>query len=143
MLPQIERDYGPTGKLYIVEHEFPLNIPAHKYSREAADLATAAARVGKYDPVADTLFQNQGAWGASGKVWDTVAAVLSPAEQKKVQAMAKDPSVLTEVQNDVNLGNRLNVASTPTIFLTHGSQRYSLVWPLNYQLFKSMVDSMK
>lgn len=143
MLPQIERDYGPVGKIYIVEHEYPLNIPAHKFSREAAELATAAARVGKYDAVADTLFQNQATWSASGKVWDTVAAVLTPAEQKKVQAMAHDPAVVTEVQNDVSLGNRLGINSTPSLFLTRGSQRFSLPWPVNYQLFKSMVDSAK
>src|ERR1700753_3746802 len=67
LLPQIERDYGPTGKIYIVSHEFPLNIPAHKFSHEVAAYATAAARVGKYDVVADALFQNQLAWYTEGK----------------------------------------------------------------------------
>ena len=98
MLPQIERDYAPTGKIYIVSHEYPLNIAAHKYSREAANYATAAARVGKYDAGADTVFQNQGVWSEMNgckvdcrrKLWDTIAAVLTPAEQKKVQAQAKD-----------------------------------------------------
>jgi protein-disulfide isomerase len=139
-LPMIERDYGVPGKIYIVSHEFPLNIPAHKYSREAAAYATAAARVGKYAQVSDALFQNQGTWSASGKVWDTVASVLTPAEQKKVQALAKDPSVLSEVQSDVDLGNLLRVNSTPTIFLTRGSQRFALPTPINYPLFRSLVD---
>src|SRR5215469_4182469 len=70
-LPNIERDYGVPGKIYIVSHEYPLNIPAHKYSREAANYATAAAKIGKYAQVADALFQNQATWGTSGKVWDT------------------------------------------------------------------------
>lgn len=143
MLPQIERDYGASGKIYIVQHEYPLNIPAHKYSREAADIATAAARIGKFDAVADALFQNQNSWAESGKIWDVLNNALTPAEQKKVQAMAKDPAVLTEVQNDVNVGNRLNISSTPSIFLTNGSQRFSLPWPINYQLFRQMVDRMK
>src|SRR5580692_1703301 len=59
ILPQLVRDYGPGGRIYIVSHEFPLNIPAHKYSREAAYYATAAARIGKYDAVADKLFLTQ------------------------------------------------------------------------------------
>lgn len=147
MLPQIERDYGSSGKIYIVSHEYPLNIPAHKLSREVANYATAAARIGKYEAVADSLFQNQQLWYTEGKqpgtFWQYIAAVLTPAEQKKVQALAKESSVSEEVQNDVNLGTRLNVNSTPSLFLTHGSQRYSLPWPLNYSLFKSMIDGMK
>ena len=51
-----------------MSHEYPLNNPAHKYSREAPNYATAAARMGKYDAVADRLFLNQAAWSASGKV---------------------------------------------------------------------------
>ena len=147
MLPQIEKDYGPSGKIYIVYHEYPLNIPAHKYSREAANYATAAARIGKYTAVADRLFLDQGqtsaSWCVNGRVWDTVAAVLSPAEQKKVLALEKDPSVLAEVENDVALGNRLSVNSTPTIFLQHGMQRFPLPDFRNYPLFRSMVDGFK
>lgn len=143
MLPQIERDYGPTGKVYIVSHEYPLNIPAHKYSHEVANYATAAARIGKYNEVADALFQNQATWSTDGKYWDVIAKVLTPAEQKKVQALAKDPSVINEVNEDVNLGNRLGVNSTPTIFLTHGGQRFSLPYSTNYQLIRSMIDSLK
>ncbi len=146
MLPQIERDYGPTGKIYIVSHEYPLNIPAHKYSREVAAYATAAARVGKYDVVADALFKNQPIWYAEGKspgkFWEFIAAVLTPAEQKKVQALAKDPSVLSEVQSDYDLGTRMGVNSTPSLFVTHGAQRFSLPWPVSYPLFRSMVNNM-
>lgn len=149
MLPQIERDYGPTGRIYIVSHEFPLNIPTHKFNREAANYATAAARIGKYQAVADRLFQTQADWytestsASRGKVWETVAAVLTPAEQKKVQALSNDPSVLAEVQSDVALGNRLGVSSTPSLFLQHGMQRFQLPWPLTYTLFRSMVDGLK
>ena len=143
MLPQIERDYGPSGKIYIVQHEFPLNIPAHKYSREAADIATAAARIGKFDAVADALFQNQNTWMENGKIWDVLNNVLTPADQKKIQGMLKDPAIPAEVQNDVNVGTRLNINSTPSIFLSNGSQRFSLPWPINYQLFRQMVDRMK
>jgi protein-disulfide isomerase len=147
VLPQLERDYGPSGKLYIVSHEYPLNIPAHKYSREAANYATAAARIGKYDTVADRLFLTQAVWSVptapGGKAWETVASVLTPAEQKRVQALAKDPSVLAEVESDVTLGNRLGVNSTPTIFLTHGMRRYPIPDAMNYELLRSLINGLK
>jgi protein-disulfide isomerase len=143
ILPQIERDYGSGGMIYIVSHEYPLSNPPHKYSREAANYATAAARIGKYDAVANMLFLNQAAWVASGKVWETVAAVLTPDEQKRVRTLAGDPGVLAEVQSDVNLGNSLRVKGTPSIFLTHGMQRFPLTDFNNYSLFRSLVDGLK
>lgn len=142
ILPQLERDYA-GGKIYIVTHEFPLNIPAHKYSREAAGYATAAARIGKFDAVADKLFLTQAEWTVSGKVWDTVASVLTPAEQKKVQALSKDATVLAEVQSDVDLGNRLGVNSTPTVFLSYGMRRFPLPNVMNYTLLRSLLDGVK
>jgi protein-disulfide isomerase len=146
ILPQLERDYA-GGKIYIVTHEFPLNIPAHKYSREAAGYATAAARIGKFDAVADKLFLTQAEWSPptapAGKVWETVASVLSPAEQKKVQALSKDPSVLAEVESDVALGNKLGVNSTPTVFLTYGMRRFPLPNVMNYNLLRSLLDGVK
>jgi protein-disulfide isomerase len=147
VLPQLQRDYGSGGKIYIVNHEFPLNIPAHKYSREAAAYATAAARIGKYDAVTDKLFETQGEtqanWNVNGKVWEIVASVLTPAEQKKVQALAKDPAVVGEVQSDVDLGNRMGVNSTPTVFLTQGMRRFPIPNPMNYALLRSLINGLK
>jgi protein-disulfide isomerase len=140
-LPLLMRDFVTSGKVCIVSHEFPLNIPAHKYSRQAAEYATAAARVGKYDAVANKLFQTQESWGASGKVWETVAAVLTPDQQKRVQALAKDPSVLKEVQDDVAYATANGVNETPTLFMSRGSRRYPVAGSaLGYNLLKSMVD---
>src|SRR5438309_1850500 len=89
--PMVVRDYVLTGKVYLVKREFPLSGPGHQYAREAAQYATAAARIGKYDAVADVLYKNQMSWSQDGKVWPTVQSVLSPADQAKVQALSKDP----------------------------------------------------
>src|ERR1019366_5022706 len=51
VLPAIVLDYVKTGKAYLIFREFPLN--AHKYSRQAAALAVAAARIGRYQTVSD------------------------------------------------------------------------------------------
>src|ERR1035441_8045311 len=103
-VPLLMRDFVTSGKACIISREFPLNIPAHKYSREAANYATAAARIGQYDAVAHVLFQNQESWETSGKVWDTVASVLTPEQQKKVKSLVGDSSVVDEVQADVDYG---------------------------------------
>src|SRR5882672_9564060 len=51
VLPTLMKDYVIPGKVLVVNHEYPLQM--HKYSREAANYATAAARFGLYQPVAD------------------------------------------------------------------------------------------
>ena len=144
MLPILMRDYIVPGKAYLISREFPLNIPAHKYSREAANYATAASRVGKYHQVSDALFQNQQSWSASGKYWDVIAGVLNPAEQKKVQALAKDPAVIAEVQSDVNTATSLKVSQTPTLYVKRGTKQYAFPGPgpENYVLLKSLIDGL-
>jgi len=139
-LPMIVRDYVMPGKLAIVNHEFPLNIPAHKHSREAANYATAAARLGIYQPVSDALFRAQESWNESGKVWETVATVLSADQQKKVQALVKDPTVPAEVQHDVDAGTKEKISGTPTIFLVRGAQRLPIPFPVNYGFLRSLID---
>jgi protein-disulfide isomerase len=142
MLPMIVKDFVMPGKVQVINHEFPLNIPAHKYSREAATYATAAARLQLYQPVADALFRSQESWENSGKVWDAVAAVLSPEQQKRVQALAKDPSVLAEVQRDVDLGTKERITGTPAIFITR-PQHLALPWPINYSYLTSLLHGLK
>jgi protein-disulfide isomerase len=141
MLPAIMRDYVLPGKAYLVYKEFPL--PMHPHSREAAAYACAAARVGKYSQVADVLFQNQPSWAADGKVFETVATALTPAEQKKVQTLAKDPAILSEVQDDVSEGASVPVNSTPTMLIIHGAKRYPITGGVNYNLLRSFLDGLK
>ena len=140
ILPLVVRDYVIPGKVYLVSREFPL--PLHPYSREAANYATAAARLGKYQQVADTLFLNQVAWAANGKVWDAVAGVLTPVEAKKVQLLAKDPSVLSAVQHDVDAGKAASINQTPTMIVTRGPKSFPLAGAVNYNLLRSLLDGL-
>lgn len=144
VLPELMREYVVPGKVSIISREFPLNIPAHRYSREAANLATAASRIGKYSQVSDALFLNQASWGASGKVWDVVANVLKPAEQTKVAALAKDPAVAAEVQADVDAGNMVRVGQTPTLIIRKGMRQFPFPGPGtdNYSLLKTLLDGL-
>jgi protein-disulfide isomerase len=144
-LPLVIRDFVNTGKVYMVHREFPLSGQYHPNAREAAIYATAAGRIGKYEQVSDALFKNQMAWymGAS-KVWPTVANVLTPTEQKKVQELAKTPAVIAEVDREYQEGVNLGVNSTPTMVVTHGPQRFPIpAQQLNYGFLKSLIDGMK
>src|SRR5262249_27698517 len=136
ILPYLMKDYVVPGKVFIVSREFPL--PMHQYSREAAAYAVAAARLGIYQPVSDRLFQTQSVWSANGKVWDSLTSMLSPEQQKKIQAGAKEAAVTGAVQSDVELGQRERVGSTPTIIFSKGAKKFAIPWPVKYSFLQSM-----
>src|SRR5215469_14840105 len=140
VLPALMRDYVIPGKAYLVYKEYPL--PMHNHSREAAAYACAAARVGKYEQVADVLFQNQPSWAENGKVFETVSTVLTPAEQKKVQVLSKDPAVLAEVQEDVQEGQAKRVNQTPTMLIIARGKEYPIAGGLNYNLLRGFLDGL-
>jgi protein-disulfide isomerase len=142
VLPTIIQDYVKTGKAFLVFREFPLDIPAHKYSRPAAAIAVAAARIGKYQTVSDALFRDQGAWGSSGKVWDIVAGVLTAEERKRVQALANDLAVLADVQRDVDRGKQIPITQTPTLMVTHKLRQQPWTQFTDYGLFRGYIDAL-
>ena len=142
ILPAIVKDYVNTGKAYLIFREFPLNNPAFVYSRACAALAVAAGRVGKYQAVSDVLFRTQQTWSMNGRYWDAVASVLTPDEQKKVQALAKDPAILAEVQRDVDRGIKANVNQTPTVIVTYKLRQQPWAQWADYGLFRSYVDDL-
>jgi protein-disulfide isomerase len=142
-MPLIIRDYVVPGKVYLVNREFPLSGPYHQFAREAALYATAAGRIGKYQQVAEALFKTQAAWGLGGKVWESIAPALTPAEQKKVQMLAKDPGVVAEVEREYQEGVAAGVNATPTVIVTQGSKRYPIpAQQLHYGFLKSLLDGM-
>jgi protein-disulfide isomerase len=141
-LPSILRDYVTPGKVYLIYRYFPL--PGHAYGRQSADLACAAAQLGKFQAVADILFARQAVWSADGKVEDAVDSVLTTAEQKKVRTLIKYPAVQSQVNQDVDAGNLVPIRSTPTLLVTYRMKRYPLSGEgvLNYGLLKSFLDGL-
>ena len=142
-MPLIIRDYVVPGKVYLVNREFPLSGQYHLYAREAALYATAAGRLGKYQQVAEALFRTQASWGQGGKVWESIASALTPAEQRKVQMLAKDPGVVAEVEREYQEGVAAGVNATPTVIVTQGAKRYPIpAQQLHYGFLKSLLDGM-
>jgi len=140
LLPKIIADFVTTGKAYLVFHEFTLTGPGHEHSKTASLYAAAAARVGKYQAVADALFATQSSWAISGKVWDAIAPALTAAEREKVQKLMSDPSIAAEVQKDLEQGMAARVDRTPTMVMTRKGKVTPWSSWTDYGLFKSMAD---
>ena len=133
-------DFVAAGKVYLVHHDFPL--PMHQYSRQAAEYVDAAAVVGRFARVEQALFLHQAEWAVNGKIQPFVAAVLSPAKWKQVQALAATAEIKAAVQRDVELGQQLNVNETPTMFITYKGQRTPIVGDVSYPILRRYLAAL-
>jgi protein-disulfide isomerase len=139
-LNRVMEDYALKGKIRLVHHDFPL--PMHQYAKQAALVAAAADKIGKFDQVSGALFKQQDTWAANGKVEEAADSVLTPAEAKKVHELAKDPAVAAVVQRDIDLGTRLNITSTPTIILTKDLKSNRVTGSVSYVILKRYLDQL-
>jgi protein-disulfide isomerase len=138
---QLIDNYVNAGKVYLVHHDFPLNM--HSNSRQAAHWANAAALVGKFEMAEHALYEKQDTWGPTGQVEQVLAGVFSPADMKKIQTanMTQSSVIDAAIQKDMNLANMRNVQGTPTIYVSHRGE--STVLPqggVTYPLLKQYLD---
>jgi protein-disulfide isomerase len=139
-LQALKQDFVPKGKVYLVHRDFPL--PMHAYAREAACLACAAEKIGKYEAVSAALFQQQKSWAVSGKVADALSGVLTASELQKVQKLAKDPQTLAEIDQDVALGKQLALKQTPTMILSNKGKTYPVSGVISYPILEKFLNSL-
>jgi protein-disulfide isomerase len=139
-LQRIMTDYVVPGKVYVVYRYFPLQM--HPYGRPCAEYACAAARVGRYQKVADALFAQQSAIAAGGNVEAVAGSVLTPTEAKTVKSLLKSPEVQKEIDTDIDEGKLVPVQSTPTLWVTAHGKSQALSWPLDYTFFKKYIDGL-
>jgi protein-disulfide isomerase len=139
-LNRVEEDYARKGKIRLVHHDFPL--PMHQYAKQAALLAAAADRIGKFEQVSEALFRKQDDWSVSGKVEEAVDSVLTPEEATKVRELAKDPAVAAVVQHDIDLGTRLNITQTPTIIITKNLKSERIAGFVTYPILSRYLDQL-
>jgi len=138
-LRQVRNDYVNKGKIYLVHHDFPLQM--HAYARQASAYANAAARVNKYEEVSKELFRQQSVWSANGQIDAVVAGVLKPEELKKVRALLNDPKILADIEQDIALGNQNNVRSTPTMIISYKGRQYP-VGLVSYGILSKFLDDL-
>jgi protein-disulfide isomerase len=139
-IKRIKEEFALKGKIRLVHHDFPL--PQHKHARQAAILAAAADRLGKYDEVADVLFRQQETWSKAGGVDAVVDSVLTPEERKQLREFAKDPAILANIERDIQLGQRMKVGSTPTMIVTHDGKPNPVVGVVSYPVFSRYLTTI-
>ena len=139
-LKPLMTDYVSKGKVYMIHRDFPLAM--HSHARGAAIYANASLRVNKYEMVCAALFRQQAVWAANGKIEDTVASVLSPAELQKVRTLIKDPQLSAEMEQDVALGVKANVRQTPTMIFTHKDRVYPVSGSVSYAILRKFIDDL-
>jgi protein-disulfide isomerase len=156
-------DYVAQGKVYLVHHDFPLQM--HTYSGQAARWANAAAKIGKFQDVDAALFDNQAAWTADGNLQKFVEAAMSPADFKRIETILKPCttpaptshadgsapqadhacSVDVFIVQDIILGYQVPVKATPTFIVEYKGQKYPassgiVTWPILKQFFDSLLN---
>lgn len=139
VLPSVTADFIATGKVHLIHRDFPLQM--HQFSRLATRYANAAGQIGKYDVVANQIFQSQSEWAQNGNVDAAVAKVLSPADMEKVRALVKTDSHLDDtVTKDVAMGNQDHLNQTPTIVIVAKGKRDVIGGGVAYPILKAYLN---
>ena len=134
-------NYVSTGKVLLIHRDFPL--PIHQYSRQAARLVNAAAKIGKFEKAEQALYAKQESWEKDGNLSGALAAVLTPAELAHVTQLAESGKMDTFIESDVSLGTAKQVHQTPSLFLTHAGQTDALPpGGVSYSLLKRYLDQL-
>jgi protein-disulfide isomerase len=130
-------------KIYIVYHDFPLDM--HPHARTAACYALAAERVSReaWLRVTDALYQEQEQWSQNGNIEAVLAKVLDPTELTRVRKLAADPSIEQALRAEILLGQSRQVTMTPTFFVITESGRQERVnGGLAYPVVKGRIEHL-
>jgi protein-disulfide isomerase len=137
---QVLKDYCSTDKVCVVYHEFPL--PMHKYAREAARYSLAAQRLSRNDwlSVVDALYSQQAQWSKDGSLEATVQKALQPDTFQKVKKMLQSPVINESIDRTIAFGQKRDVKSTPTLFITALGREQRVVGGIPYPVLKQYFD---
>lgn len=133
-------NYVSADKVYLVHRDFPL--PVHKYSREAARWANAAAEIGKFEKVEEALYTKRESWENTGNIEAIVAPVLTPAEFKRAKALVQGGKLDASIEKDLALGGTFKVNQTPTSIITYRGQTYPILGVVSYPVLRQFFDSL-
>ena len=131
------------NKIYLVYHDFPLDM--HQFSRKAARFALAAARLSRerWLRVTDILYTEQAQWSQDGNIEAALAKAMDPTEVMRIGSLAADPALEADLQDEILLGQSRDISSTPTFFvipLTGPEQRVA-GW-VTYPTLKDFLDRL-
>jgi protein-disulfide isomerase len=138
---QVIDNYVVPGKVYLVHHDFPLNI--HPYAMQAARLANAAAHFGQFEQIERALYDKQEQWSAKGNIDEVLATSFPPAQLKKFHEYETQHmnDINASIERDRQMGMQRNVNQTPTVFVTARGKTEALPGGgVDYSLLKSYFD---
>jgi protein-disulfide isomerase len=139
---QVLSEYGDAGSVCVVYREFPLNI--HPHAPLAARYGHAALQLGirQWSQVTNALFEKQPEWAASGQVEQVVASALSKEDMDKVRQLAADPATNAAIRKDIELGQKMEVNSTPTFFVTGKGKNEKVAGVVQFPILKRYLDAL-
>jgi len=140
-LKPLAADYASGNKVYIVYHDFPLEM--HQFSRKAARFALAARRLGRerWLRVADVLYKEQAQWSQDGNIEAVLAKALDPTELVRLKKLAADPAIDAAVGQEIMLGQSRSITSTPTVFIiTETGRQQRVDSGIPYPVLKDFLD---
>jgi protein-disulfide isomerase len=156
-------DYVSSGRVYLVHHDYPLEIPGHENSSQAARWANVAAEFGQFEAVETALYTNQESWATSGDIAKYVSGAMSASDFRRIAKVmetcqapgprgrpgAVDASphpcaIDTYIERDIAFANQIPVQATPTYVITYKGQRLPpgsgfVSWPVLKQFFDSLL----
>lgn len=113
LLHDVVVDPELKGKVQVVYKHFPLSF--HKDARPAAEVAQAVFAKGGDDAFyryASILFENQRALSA-----ENLVAFAEQVGVRGVEAVARTPQVAAAIDADMQLGTKIGVRGTPSLFV--------------------------
>jgi len=113
-LPKLKEKYIDTGKVRYIMREYPLDRLA-----AAAFMLARCAGPDKYNPLIETLFQQQQKWAVREPIPPLMAIVRQAGfTQKTFDACINDQELLKKVQEQRDRGSeKFKVDSTPTFYI--------------------------
>jgi protein-disulfide isomerase len=164
-LRYVINDYVASGKVFIVHHDFPLQM--HPFSGQAARWADAAATIGEFGQAEAALYDNQAAWSADGSIAKYMAQSMPNSDFQRVEAIMKNCSTpapqVTQagtdplaksgtscpvdkfIAKDIETGYQDGANATPTYIIYHNGQKITqgsgnVSWPILKQFIDSLLS---
>jgi protein-disulfide isomerase len=141
-IQKVLENYCSQDKVCVIYHEFPLKN--HNLARLAARYSKAAQRLGRKQwlTVMGALYTSQAEWTWDGSVEAVISRTLSPQDFAELKKRLDDPSIDTAIDQEVALGEKREVTSTPTFFLSSGGKEERVVGGVPYVVLKGYIDRL-
>jgi protein-disulfide isomerase len=134
--PLLERNYVRTGKARIAYLNYPVNT--HRNAPPAHEFAMCAAEQDRFWPIADALFETQGAWKNlvdPSSFFDSLSSAAH-LDRPRLRSCIASGEQRALIRADFDRSARIGVSSTPS-FLIGGT---AIVGAQPYEIFARAVD---